>query len=72
MWVGDVDLDQMTSEQRTMVHYLIKKIKLQQEEIDELKRHVRGQTRRVAKLKKELKQVESEEQLEIPMGGTVV
>lgn len=70
VWVGDVDLDLMTSEQRTMVLYLLRKIKDQQEEIEELKRHVRGQSRRVGKLTKMVKG--DPDQLEIPMGGTVV
>lgn len=70
MWVGDVDVDALPPQAASMVRSLIKKIKMQQEEIEELKRHVRGQSRRVGKLKKELKG--EYEQLEIEMGGNVV
>lgn len=78
MWVGDVDLDELTSPQRTMVTYLLRKIKQLEEDNEELRRHLRGQSRAVVRLGKKVKemkeidQVGQIEQLEIPMGGQIV
>lgn len=75
MFIGDVEVEKLQPEAQTIIRYLLKYIKKQDEEMEELRRHLRGQSRAVGKMSKKLKEQKVQggfEQMEIEMGGNVI
>lgn len=68
MWVGDVDLDEMPAKHREICLAMLRRIRNLQDENEELRRHLRGQSRKVTKLMKE----KDPDQMEFEIDGRVI